>query len=260
MAIAVIVARQRSGTHALGTVFDRHPDLAYAEEVFNPAKTDKPPAYFWFLNECLKADPALLLPGNAEPRFARYVDLIEAHGTKRYTVLDIKYTSLHHFNGPWHRMTLKPPFFEFLARRQIPVIHITRRNLMRTLASTVIAESTKVYHTDTPTALDFSKYRADPVLVVKALNELALEDLLVEQYLAGYPKLLTIDYREIFEDGVLSDMAAERMAGFLGIAPFVARKPDFVKQAPARLEDVFENYEDVAKAVRQTRFAWMLTE
>jgi hypothetical protein len=260
VAIVILLARQRSGTHALGSVLDRHPELGYGAEVFNPAKIDIEPNYFWYLKKILAEAPDLALPGNGKERLQRYLALLDQKAQKRLTVIDVKYSSTHHFNDSWHRLLARPVFLDLLRQFDLPVLHLTRRNHLRALISGVVAERTNIFHTDDVSRIRIEPRPVDAAWLLRALGEMDMESALIEQFLLPHRRLATLDYLDLFDENGLTAAAEGKICGLLDILPFDAKKPDIVKQAPDRFDDVIENYDEVEKLIRPTKYAWMLTE
>ncbi len=115
MSIAVMIALQRTGTHALGSVIGQHPDVAYRDEIFSPSRANVPGGYFHFLADKLKTGPGIILPDKSVQRFNQYLKYVEESATKPINLLDVKYSSTHHFNTEWHPLTRAPTII-----KQIP--------------------------------------------------------------------------------------------------------------------------------------------
>src|ERR1700737_1095076 len=101
MAVSILLARQRSGTGALGSCLDQHPMISYVGEVFHDDSIDRPPNYFWFLIKSLQSDPSVALPNSNGKRLDAYLAFLESQGKKPNILIDVKLRSLHHFNAHW---------------------------------------------------------------------------------------------------------------------------------------------------------------
>lgn len=260
MSICVLLARQRSGTGALGSVLDQHPELHFVGEVFHHDAVDTEPNYFHFLREMVARDPKMAFPGAAAERLDAFFAYLQGRLPKEKTVVDIKYRSTHHFNGFWHGIADDPALFRLLEAREVPIIHLTRRNVLKTYVSGLLADANRVWHARSPDELKSHTVRLNPAQTIGHLNAVRNEIDRVFHALRRYPAIVTIDYAELFDTrGELSPCVERKLCHLLGIAPFTARRPVFVKQVSDDLSGVIENYEEIRDTLAPTHFAWMLT-
>src|SRR5947209_4969961 len=91
----VLLARQRSGTHALRSFLGAHPEVFCIDEIFHLRGAEDPGTgatnYFAFLKEHTRTDPLRLLPVDHEPLFLAYLDGLRRFTDKRFILLDVKY-------------------------------------------------------------------------------------------------------------------------------------------------------------------------
>jgi hypothetical protein len=261
MALGVIIARQRSGTGALGSVLDQHPSVSSLGEVFHHDAIDREPNYFWFLRNLIERDPDMGLPAAHGKRFTLYADFLKARTQKAHTIIDIKYSSLHHFNGYWLGILEPPAIFQILRGRKIPVIHLGRKNHLKAFVSGQLAQLNDEWHAKSQDAITIRNLIVDPPACLQFIRTMKREYERVRKILEKHPKLLELEYSEIFDEaGELRAAVAEQLADFLQIAPFKKRRPAFVKQTSGALRDVIENFDELAKALDATDHARMLRE
>ena len=259
--LGVIIARQRSGTGALGSVLDQHPSVKSLGEVFHHDAIDREPNYFCFLRDLIAKDPDMGLPGAHRKRFDLYANYLKARTAKPHTIIDIKYSSLHHFNAHWLGILESPTLFKILRAREAPVIHLGRKNHLKVFISGRLAELNDEWHAKSQDAIRTRNLMVDPPACLQFIKTMKREYERVKKILATHPKLLELEYSELFDEGgELYPAIAERLADFLQIPPFRKLKPAFVKQTPELLRNVIENFDQVAEFLGATEHAWMLRD
>lgn len=258
MALAVLLARQRSGTGALGSILDQHEEIDYFGEVFHDGEIGSPRNYFTFLERKIKQEPARGLPMAARRNFEEYLAYLEGLTETPFKLIDVKYRSTHHFNGPWSGRFDEPVFLRWIKEKGLPVIHLTRRNLLKTYVSGLLADANRVWHATEKDELKVKTIRLDPAKTLANLNASARE---VEAFFGSmrrYSKVTTFDYDEMLDkDGKLGSRIEDCIRRILPVKPFEKRTPAFVKQVDDRLWKVIENYEEVADTLAPTQHAWM---
>ena len=260
MKIGFLFARQRSGTGALGSFLDKHPQIAYLGEVFHPDNVDTDPwNYFRFLRDAEISRQDLVQPGAQPKLFARYADLLRTQFGDKVVVLDVKYRSLHHVQQDWKGL-FEPPWMIAEARRtDAPVIHLKRDNLLETFVSGELADLNQLWHTADEKRIRRTTCPVDIGRMSSYLVAMEREVVQVSDWLDGMGRAVTFDYAEMIDaEGRVAEEIAARIAAAFEIGPFGDRSPGFVKQAPAQVKDAIENFPLVEKALSGTQYAWML--
>lgn len=260
MSIAVMIALQRTGTHALGSVIGQHRDVAYRDEIFSPSRAKTPGGYFCFLAEKLKTDPEIVLPDNSSRRFDQYLDYVEGETDKPISLLDVKYSSTHHFNTAWHPLGRRPGFLDLLEFRKIPIIHLKRRNIVRMTVSNLMAETTRLYTTENAHEIRKTRLQINPERFLARARFLRAEMTLMSRFLDSCPNVITLEYADIFDGNEISRATEKKIVDLLGISNFEARSPTIIKQIPEPLEDVIANFDELKAVLQSTIFAPMLFE
>jgi hypothetical protein len=233
--LSVILARQRSGTGALGSVLDQHPAVTYLGEVFHDQALEQESCYFNFVLGRLSSD-AKWLYRSPHDRFREYHEfLVSRFGPN--VVLDVKYQSTHHFNGFWHGPIDEPHFLRLLMLSGLPIIHMKRRNFVRTWVSGQLAELNQVWHAR---SLDQIKYRSVAVDVDRLWDYLMLskwEVEFIDRVLADYPNQLVLEYDEVFDANQCVEFwVLDQIAELLQVDAFVENRPALIKQTDWELE------------------------
>lgn len=269
--MVILLARQRSGTTVLRSVLEHHPDIHCLPEVFNanpsPYDTSRfPDVYFfdWLEANARPSVPAVLRSRDAMAElFDAYMEFLRARSDKRFVIVDVKYNSAHHFDGPWRSLNELPLLFELIEQRRVRVMHLVRSNYLRTYLSLRRAQTTREYYVPVEsggTAAD-PTLRLEPEEVVRAAEAYEHEDRLVIERFGDYELAAGLEYDDLFPV-MGAPPAAEvlaAIAGWLGLEPdFPDPEPAFRKQNVRTLRESIENYDEVAAALTGTRFEYCL--
>jgi hypothetical protein len=255
--MSVILARSRSGTGALGSVLDQHPALTYLGEVFHPDGMEYEYSYFRFLLGRLQSD-LRWLHRSPQHRFQEYHDfLLRRFGPN--PILDVKYVSTHHFNPSSHGPIDKPHFLRLVMLSEMPIIHLKRRNFVKTWVSERLAELNQVWHAHSPEQIKYRSVGVDIDQLWNYLLRVRWEVEVVDWILADYPHQVVLEYDEVFDANQRVEFSAlERIARLLQVDAFVENRPMYIKQAGWFLEEVIENFDAVEEALRDTEFHHLL--
>ena len=259
MTVALLLARQRSGTGAIGSMLDKQPDVKYVGEVFHPSNVGQDTNYFTFLRKRVEQDVDACLPDSNLTNYEAYIEHLRCLFPQRVIVIDVKYRSLHHGNGGWHGLVQPPWLIAYAIRKNMPLLHLTRKNYVESFVSGRLAEANNVWHTR---ADDEVKTKSTVVNVRQLSNYMMNVDKevdLIQRWTSNYPRTLSFDYEDMFDaEGLVEASLATQLANVLEIGNFTDRAPNFVKQAPARVADAIENFELVQQALTGTKHEWMV--
>lgn len=259
--LIILLARQRSGTGALGSMLDQHSEVRYLGEVFHDNEIRRTENYFNFYLSKVAEDRNHSLPGNAESLFNEYVEFILAAQKKVNVILDIKYSSTHHFNGYWHAPYDAPKLFKLAAKKSVKILHLKRKNLLKTYISGRLAEQNKAWHVTDSTVLKVSTLKINTAQLLNYLKATHREVSHFDSALKKYNGVIEVEYSSIFTpEGLPVLPEVKRLSDFLNVSSdeFTNIKPAFIKQADDKLINVIENYEEVVAALADTPHAWMV--
>jgi hypothetical protein len=273
-AFTILLARQRSGTHALRSVLDTHPEVFCFDEVFSIwTKDDRNPFwkefehpvaaanYFNFVEAYARDDLGRLLPTRHGELFERYFEHLRGLAAERQLVVDVKYNSTHFFTRPFQPLG-SSYFLDLVAEHGLKVLRVTRKNYVRYAVSTAKARAANRYHARTGGAAGDGTVRLDPRGLLQTLERCEAEDDALDARFRRYPHLLERDYAEIFPGGgeAISATFLDAVAGWLGVAPAFRPASAFPKQSSLPLAETIANFDEVAAALRGTRFARCLDD
>ncbi len=259
MNFALLIARQRSGTGAIGSVLDKHPSLKYLGEVFHPGNIGEVQNFFTYCRDRGGSEPERLLPDNLFDLFLGFMDEMSARYPDRTLIVDVKYRSLHHLNGGWQGLVQRPKILQEVINRRLPILHLTRNNFVESFVSGRLAEENKVWHASSAESIRVSSVTVDIRNLSNYVVNTEREVALIREWTGGYGKLVDFDYADMMDgDGHVEAGLAEQIAKTLGVAPFTDRAPSFVKQAPSHVRESIENFDLVKRALNGSGHEWML--
>ena len=248
----IVLTTQRSGATFFLKCLSNHPQIACRHETIFGQKSkfrffsfDKPGSFYyqyrsgslgrqlahWFWSkrlvcDCLD-DYLLTLPNNAK-----------AVGLK------VSYNQIEKYKA----------IAAWIEERDVRIIHLVRNNVLKTLLSLETAKKRSLFQ---------STRKVEPIKVHlhpgKLKRNLAKRTRRIEKYRAMFvdKPYLDISY-ESFVAG--RDAETRRVLQFLDIDEFIPLGTDLVKLNPDSIEDIIENYGQVAQALKGTVFEKYLTQ
>ena len=241
----VIVATQRSGSTWLSASLDRHPQVVCHGEIFQRQHASSP-SYDSFVaahngRRVLRA----VAPWRTTGEFLdRLLDpLLDPPGPARTIGFKVMYNQLHRH----------PELLLEMRRRPMSVIHLVRHNVLKTRISAMVARERGIWAADRPVD--------QPAKVTVPLEGL-LEDLKRRQWRIRVHRTLLrpVHPLEIAYEDLLRQPEVEfrRVTSYLAVPEDLAALGSKVKLLPDRLEDLVENYAELASRLQGTDLAWLL--
>jgi hypothetical protein len=138
------------------------------------------------------------------------------------------------------------PLQEWIMNPDVSIIHLIRQNALKLLLSRIAAEKTGQYQF----ARNKSRQKVflDPGEVLTQLNEIINAREKMRKKFLDNP-YLEITYERFFSDNFEE---AERIFAFLGIERAKVESPKFLKKLnPDSLEDLIENYDEIAMILKE---------
>lgn len=258
----ILLARQRSGTNPLRDVLATHPQIFCTPEVFHnepspAADLEVETNFFDFLERHPLGTVKRAMSMDVQRQlFLDFLEYLRCFTDKRYVLIDVKYNSAHHLDGPWREISAQPDLFRFIKRNQVRVLNLTRRNALRSHLSLLKANLTATWTVeganrrapaDQPVTVDTSE-------MLHVLRICQREDEVIERSFEDYALYYAFDYADLFPElgGPPSGAVLEGLARWLGIDPEFETRPKYRKQSALTLEDTIANYDDVVRALSGT--------
>lgn len=257
----VLLARQRTGTNALRSVLGTHADLCCFDEVFkisdrhsaDPFIRDS--NYFTFLERYCAGDVTKAFPDQHEQILTDYLAHLRRLTPKRLIVVDIKYNSTHHVTDVWRGIG-EPTLFTAVKTRGMAVLHLTRRNLLRCLLSSMKGHASQRFYVRDGNPPPDVKVTVPPAWMLDTLTHWAAEDELVARAFGDHPFYTRVEYTDLFPDGsgAMVPAALSDLAGWFGVDGAFVNRASLTKQSWLPLDETIENFAAVQAALRGTPF------
>ena len=270
--IAIMLARQRSGTNALRRVLHGHPEVFASPEVFH-AEPSPGSEFEWDMNffRFLERHPKATAWRSQsvalqEEIFLDFLTFLRGFSEKRFVVLDVKLNSTHHLDGPWRSVTDVPSLFMFVKKHRVPTLHLTRRNYLRYYLSWAKAELTDSWakwDQDPKGPTDEPRLEVDVDDLMWRMDQCRSEELLTSRFLGGPPEYLTFDYDDMFPTlgSPVSNDVLRRVTKWLGLSEaFATREPTSRKMSALALPDTIKNFAEVEDALLGTVYEYCLAD
>lgn len=264
----ILLARQRSGTNALRSILETHPDVFCFNEVFNFAdrNSERPllrqTNFFNFMVSYANGDVRRLFPDQHEALFLAFLDYLRCFTSKRYLIIDVKYNMTHIFGKPWASIA-SPYLFELIRTHQLGLLRITRKHYLRFVLSVLKAWRSGCYQVGTRDATYSDRtISISPTSLWGELEQCRIEDLIIEKRFASHERSFVWEYADLFSNdtGQASDEFLHQFSSWLGIPNTFANQSSFRKQAALPLHETIENYDEIARTIRGTEFEYCLED
>lgn len=264
----VLVGSQRSGTNFLREVLNTHPNLAVHGEVLWPYP--HPSIWHNYVRTAVSRALPPVLPADATAVVDDYFvylagDTMRGHphkaGDLRWVGIDIKYNQLRHI-APVIQDLMAPPFLlGYFRKRQLPILHLHRRNVLHQALSMVIADQRNVYHDYQGRGFD-ARVTVKPELVLERCHWIRTERDLFRE-LGKDLKVLELAYEDVAAacDGVAAgkplaadDATVGQIAAFLQVPETFARPGSIKKVIDKPYQEVLVNHAEVVREVERSEF------
>lgn len=277
MKVSLLLSTQRSGSHLLKDFVQSHysgviptdevlrqPDpVLMAKYPALPGRTNVPHFWPWYQREAAGGRISVM-PNDRIPVFGRYLDILGRLVSPSDMLLDIKYNSIRSLSGYWETEYGSLDFAGFIAERGIPVLHLMRRNALKTHVSFELADRSDQWHrTGTSPAGETPRIHLSPAEALRQVEYLCSVANDMRARFETHP-----GYTEIYYEDFIAELAAAQpgpfqrtLSGFLDKIPLPAptRAIGYRKTTPDNLADVVENWDEIVSAFQFTKFAAMVS-
>lgn len=247
----VIFATQRTGSNWLMSMLDNHPSIASYNELLEDTGSDWGRQDVEFFEPYYARHCKHNYPFSRARWLFRYLN--ELYSPQRGTEaigMKLMYTQL------WHN----PSVLIYMVRHRVRVIHLVRTNHLDILLSQETAEARQQYHAGQDEAVETPTLTLDPDKVISRLTILELGVRIARCILMLLPiKHCEVSYEQLMAN---PDLVSDILA-FLK----VRTQPEsstlvssFRKLNTHSKPDLIENYAEIERALKGTRFERFLTE
>ena len=141
---------------------------------------------------------------------------------------------------------------KLMSRRDLKIIHLTRRNRLKTVISLEIAFKTGYWTKSSPAGGPRDKNLVlDPSLLLKRLEQIEQGEAATRSRFSDRP-ILEVVYEELVQSPK-EEFAS--VGEYLGVYDIDPDKIKLKKQNPETVQQLITNYEEVETSLRNTRFA-----
>ena len=213
-----VIAKQRSGTNLLRKGLASTKWFADRDEVFHQRRDL---GIFWTHRALMIArDPELSIP-LPEHQEAIFDSFLATYATqKAFTLIDVKYNSIHNLNSVFQNHATQPMILRLIAKKDLPVIHLVRNDSVASYVSQKIADQRQVYvetgH-QSDTSLEIS---ICPTQLMHYMKMLEMEQHRTRIWLRAKKKIrwMELEFESLLnEDGQFSEGIIKRLKFLLGI-------------------------------------------
>jgi LPS sulfotransferase NodH len=254
--IVYVVGTQRSGT----TVF-RHllcSAGAYNADEIMHGQIDYRSRFYAYLASRIATEPKLAHPVHLARLFPQFVNELQRNAESGTVVADIKYGDLPLLDGRHEFNYARPLLLALLATTATAIVHVFRRNDLRSHVSNLISLETGQW------GIQRGEAPAPRIAVMVDCDQLPLALELAEQsrrkvalWLTAAPRVEEIAYEDMFENADLFSRRAMQVATSV-MGPGLDPTPTTVQMNPAPLDALVVNFDDVQRALAGTEWEWML--
>ena len=240
----MVLTTQRSGSTFFCTSLASSPHICCEPQAFG-----RPPSKFrTFIDDKLPAGMAFdhLRPKDRRSLVEQFLDR---------TFSNIQGAKSMGLRLMYDHIWQTPEILPWMVLYSVHLIHLIRRNRLKTLLSRQIARRTGRYHSKRP--LSPVQVRVPCHNLIPKLIQIKTERRQSKRDLSRlYP------YMEIFYEDFVAHRKREtaRIGNFLGLSLLGCLKSDLVKVNPDSLKGVIQNYDEVADTLNGTPFARFLEE
>jgi len=174
-------------------------------------------------------------------------------GDDRWTLVDVKYNSWHHFNPIWHTPTAVPHLVTLLKGRGAVLIHIGRRDLLARHVSEQIAIARGAFHFPQGEAPPPIQIDLDPKQVIDALRRAQSLVGHCSAWFQRYRPRIDLVYEKLFREGRIDAAIGKRLGDLLGIATTSSSFPLTLEKAVRSPSEHVRNWGELVAAVELAR-------
>jgi hypothetical protein len=254
--VIILLSHERSGSHLLGEYLNSLENVKVYDEVCNPDAI-KPlkerASFFRFRYEAVQADPSLSLEPTIEKHAAfvrSYFEYLASLRSEQTIVIDIKYGHVHNFEWCWWPILERPLLLRLCESANFGVLHLFRNNVVEAVASAMIADKTKVWHSWEASSQGGSKTIKLPAQIVARQAKLLERQNNWFKGWIGKNRKLSVTYEalaaKLGQDADFDSQLAEFVGG--------KRRESFSprhQKVTRPLPEVIENYADVVRACEE---------
>jgi LPS sulfotransferase NodH len=238
----IVLSTQRSGSTFLTTLLNNHPEVECYGEMFMKNNTRK------IAYNAYRTDS-----------FQRKFSYIFQRKKLTYSYLENFYSNIQNakaagFKLMYRQIKRYPEIITWSNTHNVKIIHLIRANTLKMIVSREIAQARGIYH---------STKALEVIKVFLGLRELKIKLKKANQLVEKYRGIFANNnYLELTYESLLAeqDQQIQKLLDFLEIHNVVTLTSHLAKINPDSLEDLIENYQEVAQSFKGTAFEHYLND
>jgi LPS sulfotransferase NodH len=233
----IVLSTQRSGSAFLVTSLASHPKIECHREIFLK-RNEHSDSYTSYRNASVKR------------RLLHYINrraLVSSYLERVYND-NIEGVDTSGFKFMYSQARFFPEAVAWLQKNNVSVIHLIRENFLRTIVSRGIAQARGVHHSDKE--LEKLQISLQPEATLREMNKMLAD---VDQHRTLFPNnpYMEVNYESFAEN---RDRESKRLLDFLGVRSNHSLSSKLVKINPHPLNELIENYTEIADSLSGTVF------
>lgn len=266
MPAIVLLAKPRAGAHGFYSIVENHPEISVFTEIFHDGFVDVDPwNFFGFVLRDPDRMKRFCVPyyDDRLKVFGDYLEYLRVLSPRPNFMIDVKYNAIRHMDGIWKDLHEPPDLLRLFVDRAIPLVHLVRYNVLKTLLSETRAVQTGLWVVrpaeQTPSkvsavSLDIPTLRQQLVNRVREIDDYS-------RLLENHARTHTVVYEELFENGgsdVYSAEVMRRLAAWIGVKNGFEGSLKSLRISSGDLAGEVVNYDEVAATLRGTVWETLL--
>lgn len=239
----------RSGSTVFADFLGTHPDVITFGEVLGEESYY---SYFqWLSRGVLWIWP--LRPTLMAREFYRFCARLVRRHKGKHCLFDLKIESLHMIEGNWRMPGPDFDLFHQLRCAEVPVVLLTRRDLVARYVSGQVAERRGAYHSyQSASGADIAPFAIDLEAVKTQVSQIEATHAVIRKVFEGHDRFVELAYEDMFvpddagETTRFADGLSEKMAICLGVDDKFDTTPRLQKVSGGRgYRDIITNWDEV---------------
>jgi LPS sulfotransferase NodH len=142
--------------------------------------------------------------------------------------------------------------YEWIISNEVSIVHLTRKNLLKLYLSRLIARQSGIYHSfvKSESARPVQKIFVDQKNILPRMKDILKQREEVSNIFSENPSV-EFSYEDFFSN--YTDVS-QKIFSFLGLEDVVLELPNLEKINPNSIEQIIENYKEIAETLKGTPF------
>ncbi len=241
----ILLATQRSGTGFLSSLLTSHPEIHVYPELLLWQDFMEKDNYFHFWRKKVKKSAVNITPPGQKQVLSEFFDT---------TFKKKKNCKIVGMNIKYDQLAIIPDQMHILNRKFNKVIHLIRKNSLKTLISTILNIRKEQLGRKSHSTEKYAPHKITLPIDQRLLNDLAIIKRSITENRNRFKNLFKDNYLEIYyedffdpnslDSGKINSGVLKRIYDFFAIDYNFNLKTDLIKTNPDNLQDLLNNYSE----------------